>query len=85
MSAARAPAKRDVIAEFRAAIAAADRDGADREALLLRVTHRDASLLKLSPSVALDEISFADGQMRFLGVRVEVGAVTVSGLAAVEG
>ncbi|MFZ5671109.1 MAG: hypothetical protein ACOY4K_16595 [Pseudomonadota bacterium] len=82
MSNPRTPPRRDVIAEFRAAIAAAGNEGAAPRDMVLRVTHRDAALLKLSPAVGLDEISFADGEMRFLGVRVEIGAVTVSALGA---
>lgn len=72
--------KSDTILSLRAAIADADDQGADRAGLTLHLTHRDAALLKRSPAVAMEEISFLGGEMRFLGVRVEVGSVTVSAL-----
>ncbi|MDP1631987.1 MAG: hypothetical protein Q8L66_11280 [Caulobacter sp.] len=74
--------KMDPIADLRAAISEAEISGTDRKKLVLQLTHRDASLFKRSPAVALDEISFKDGEMRFLGIRVEVGAVAVSALTA---
>lgn len=73
--------KQDTITGLRAIIADADEKGADRASLLLNLTHRDAALLKRSPAVAMEEISFLGGEMRFLGVKVEVGAVTVSALS----
>jgi hypothetical protein len=54
--------------------------GLSREQMTLRLTHGDASLLKRDPQVAVSEISFAGGVMRFLGVKVEEGGVTVSDL-----
>ncbi len=82
-SAPRPIPKSDTILALRAAIAEAGDTGADLSALTLHLTHRDAALLKRSPAVAMEEISFLGGEMRFLGVRVEVGSVTVSGLGAV--
>lgn len=73
--------KSDTILALRAILADADRKGADPADLLLHLTHRDAALLKRSPAVAMEEISFLGGEMRFLGVKVEVGAVTVSALS----
>jgi len=73
--------KQDTIVGLREAIADADGQGADRADLTLHLTHRDAALLKRSPAVAMEEISFLGGEMRFLGVKVEVGSVTVSSLA----
>jgi hypothetical protein len=73
--------KQDTIIALRAILADADDKGADRADLILHLTHRDAALLKRSPAVAMEEISFRDGEMRFLGVKVEVGDVTVSALA----
>jgi hypothetical protein len=75
---ARAPS----IADLRAAIDRAEADGVDRGDMVLRLTLRDESTIKRSPTVALDEVSFADGQMRFLGVKVVAGAVAVSYLEA---
>jgi hypothetical protein len=68
---------RPKIPEFRAAIAQAVADGIDRDTLVLRLTLRDESDLRRNPSVAVEEISYADGAMRFLGVRV-VGGGTES-------
>lgn len=71
---------RNPIEDARAAIGAAERQGVARDSLRLRLTHRDASLLKRSPAVADDEISFDGGQMRFLGIPVEIGSTPVSEL-----
>lgn len=76
-----APATRaSVLAELRGAISAAEAQGIARDAMVLRLTHRDDAMLKRSPDVTVDEIAFADGRMRFLGVLVETGEVTVSRL-----
>lgn len=69
--------KRDTVGELRTAIAEAEGRGVERAAMLLKLTHTDASVLKRSHDVADDEISF-EGGMTFLGVRVETGTVTVS-------
>ena len=71
---------RNPVEDLRAAVAEAETRGVKRKAMWLRLTHRDASVLKRSPAVADDEISFDGGEMRFLGIAVEVGAVTVSEL-----
>ena len=49
-----------------------------RDTMLLRLTFRDESLIKRSPEVGLDEVSFIDGEMRFVGVRVKVGNIPQS-------
>lgn len=72
--------KKDAITDLRAAIGEAEGAGVDRDALILHLTHRDAALFKRSPAIAMEEISFLGGEMRFLGVKVEIGAVTVSAL-----
>jgi hypothetical protein len=64
----------------RHAIEQAEQEGADRGDLVLRLTLRDASELKRDPKLATSDISFSEGAMRFLGVRVEQGGVTVSRL-----
>lgn len=56
---------------LRSAIVKAVDEGAQTDALVLRLSRRDESNLRRDPSVGEDEISFADGVMRFLGVRVE--------------
>ena len=66
------------IDDLREAVAKGEADGVSRETMALRLTFRDESLIKRSPDVGLDEVSFVDGQMRFVGVRVIVGNIPVS-------
>jgi hypothetical protein len=76
-----APAKRRAPAIiFRREIEAAIAAGATAETLMLKLTVADASLLKRDPTLALTDISFTGGLMRFLGVPVEQGSVSVSEL-----
>lgn len=67
-------------ADFRHAIAQAQADGLGVDDLTLRLTLRDKSDLTRDPAVKVEEISFAGGEMRFLGVRVVAGGVAVSSL-----
>ena len=48
--------------------------------MTLRLTLTDASQIKRDPSVPVDDISFIDGEMRFLGVKVVQGSVATSAL-----
>ena len=64
----------------RHAIEAAEHEGVDRKEMILRLTLRDASELKRDPKLATADISFGGGGMRYLGVLVEQGGVTVSRL-----
>jgi hypothetical protein len=73
---------RNPVEDIRAVIAEAEARGVKRKNMLLRLTHRDASVLKRSPAVADAEVSFEGGGMSFLGIAVEVGNVTVSELVA---
>jgi hypothetical protein len=66
------------IGDLRAAIARALADGADISDLRLRVTRRHEAEIKRSPDVQLDEVSFKDGVMAFLGVKVLVANNDVS-------
>ncbi len=68
------------IQNLREMIAAAERDGAKPASMLLRLTLGDASELKRDSSVGVHEISFKEGEMRFLGVKVAEGGITVSSL-----
>jgi hypothetical protein len=70
------------IEDMRVLIERAEADGVERADMLLRLTFRDASLIKRSPSVGVDEVSFEGGDMRFLGVRISVGPVPLSRLEA---
>lgn len=65
---------------FRAAIEAAEAEGVKREAMTLRLTLRDVSELKRDPAVPVDDIHYADGEMRFLGVKVVQGGIVDSAL-----
>ena len=76
----RAEISRRRIQKLRDLIAAAEREGAKPADLLLHLTLGDASEIKRDRSVATDEISFRDGEMRFVGVKVLEGGVSVSRL-----
>jgi hypothetical protein len=66
--------------EARLVIEQADTDGVARADMTLRMTLRDVSELKRDPKVAMEEISYGPEGMRYLGVLVEQGGVTVSTL-----
>ncbi len=74
------PSHRSPAGRLRKQIEGAEAGGLGRPEMTLRLTHADASLLKRDPELAVADISFADGVMRFLGVKVEAGGVTVSEL-----
>lgn len=63
---------------FRQAIEKAEADGAARGDLVLRLTTRDAADLKRDRNIAVEDISFTGGVMRFLGVKVVAGGVPAS-------
>lgn len=63
---------------FRAEIEAAEAAGVKKKKMVLRLTLRDVSELKRDPSVAIEDIRYADGEMKFLGVAVAQGGVTES-------
>ncbi len=65
---------------LRGQIEKAEADGQDRLEMTLRLTHADVSHLKRDPDLALADISFSEGVMRYLGVRVEEGGVSTSEL-----
>lgn len=74
----RPKAVRPTAVVFREAIAKAEAEGVDKDALILRLTLRDGVDLKRDRTLALSDISFSDGEMRFLGVKVAQGGVTTS-------
>ena len=69
-----------VAGRLRSQIEKAEAGGVDRPEMTLRLSHADASHLKRDRDIAISDISFADGIMRFLGVKVEEGGVTESEL-----
>jgi hypothetical protein len=70
--------------KFKAAIEQAKLEGVDPSALLLRLTLGDVSRLKRDREIAADEISFAAGEMRYLGVKVVGGDVETSALVILQ-
>ena len=63
---------------FKAEIEKRTEEGASPADLLLRLTRGDAAKLRRDPSVSLDDLSFADGEMRYLGVKVSEGGTDAS-------
>ena len=74
------PNVRNTAEIFRAAIDKGLEEGFGRDDMLLRLTFGDTSELKRDRNLALEDISFAGGVMRFLGVKVASGGITVSRL-----
>jgi hypothetical protein len=72
--------KGKVAIHFREAIGRAVEDGADLADMTLRLTLSDFSELKRDNDVPLEDISFRNGEMRFLGVKVTGGGVEASRL-----
>lgn len=67
---------------FRRAIELAEADGLARTDMVLHLTHRDVHGLKRDREIPVADISFADGVMHFIGVRVIQGDSAVSFLGA---
>lgn len=65
---------------FRREIETAIAGGASAKTMTLRLTLKDSRRLRRDDAVPLDQISYANGEMRYLGVRVLEGGVTVSAL-----
>ncbi|MFI4936353.1 MAG: hypothetical protein ACHP7N_17220 [Caulobacterales bacterium] len=65
-------------AEFRNAIAQAEQEGVSKDQMVLRLTLSDTADLKRDRNIPLEDISFAGGAMRFMGVKIEPGGVAVS-------
>ncbi len=70
--------------KFKTAIEQALQDGVDADALLLRLTLGDVSRLKRDREIAASDISFAGGEMRYLGVRVVEGDIETSALVILQ-
>lgn len=71
----------DAATYFRSEIEKAEAAGASRDEMILRLTLSDVSRLRRDRNLAVTDISFVDGVMRFLGVRVDEGGVSASVLA----
>jgi hypothetical protein len=66
--------------DFGRQIEKAELAGVERSAMTLRLTLGDVAALKRDRSLALEEISFANGEMRFRGVKVIAGGLAASEL-----
>jgi hypothetical protein len=66
------------IETFRKAIEAAEKDGVKRDAMTLRLTLRDTTMIRRDNTIPVEDISFADGEMKVLKVRVISGGIPES-------
>jgi len=73
-----APRRGSPAAFLRSQIEKAMAEGATPDDMTLRLTLGDVSHLKRDTSLAVTDISFAGGVMRFLGVKIEQGGVPAS-------
>ncbi len=77
---ANAPPVRLGASDFRREIEKAELAGVEKSAMVLRLTLGDVAALKRDRSLAVDDISFAHGEMRFQGVKIVSGGLTASEL-----
>jgi hypothetical protein len=84
MSKTQTPPPPPTMAQLRKRLDEALANGHQPQDLVLRLTLRDAALIKRSPVFADDEIRFVDGVMQVLGIATVVGQVGESGIAAAE-
>ena len=84
MSKTQTPPPPPTMAQLRKRLSEALANGHQPQDLVLRLTLRDAALIKRSPVFAEDEIRFVDGTMRVMGVATVAGNVEESGVAAAE-
>ena len=75
-----APRGQSAEARFRVEITRAIAEGVPPEAMTLRLTLRDASLLARDRTTPVADIRYQEGVMHFLGVQVEAGGVAASTL-----
>jgi hypothetical protein len=74
-----APAKRPTVAaRFRAEIEKALAEGVPADSLALHLTLGDVEQLKRDRNVAMEDVSFTGGEMRYLGVTVIKGDTPAS-------
>jgi len=82
MKASPTPLRRVATAvHFRSEIEKALAEGVAPEDMVLRLTFGDATHLKRDRTLPVADLSFADGEMRFLGVKVEQGGIAESVLS----
>ena len=83
-SPAPSPRRAAASTHFRGEIEKAEAAGVARDDMTLRLTLSDVSQLRRDATLAVADISFAGGVMRYLGVKVEQGGVPVSVLSRPE-
>ncbi|HEY2710535.1 MAG TPA: hypothetical protein VGI95_21025 [Caulobacteraceae bacterium] len=69
---------------FKSEIESARSEGVEPGVLLLRLTLGDVSRLKRDPAISVSDISFADGEMHYLGVKIAAGGVDASSLVILQ-
>ena len=72
------------ILTFRSEIERAEAEGVSRADMTLQLTLNDVNQLKRDHSLAVTDISFAGGVMKYLGVKVVEGGVAISVLSHVD-
>jgi hypothetical protein len=77
---ANAPPGRLGAGDFQREIDKAELAGVDKAEMTLRLTLGDVAALKRDRSLAVEDISFAHGEMRFRGVRIVAGGMAASEL-----
>ena len=75
-----APSRISPANQFLREIEKAEAEGVTRANMTLQLTLSDAQKLKRDAGLAITDISFSEGVMTFLGVKVEQGGVSVSTL-----
>ncbi|HLK26391.1 MAG TPA: hypothetical protein VKT30_17170 [Caulobacteraceae bacterium] len=75
------PAASSAAVRFRREIERAEAGGVSRDAMTLRLTYGDAGQLRRDRTLAVEDISFSGGVMRYLGVAIAQGGVAESELA----
>lgn len=76
-----APPRAPAASHFRGEIDRAEAQGVSRADMTLQLTLNDVNTLKRDGSLGVADISFAGGEMRYLGVKVVQGGVTTSALS----
>ncbi len=69
---------------FKRDIEKAKAEGTDLSTLVLKLTLGDGAKLKRDPNISTADVSFANGEMRYLGVKVIEGGAATSVLAVQE-
>lgn len=72
------PRRASAAIHFRDEIAKAESQGVSRNEMTLHLTLSDVNQLRRDRSLAVADISFAGGTMRYLGVKIEQGGLAVS-------